>query len=165
MVATTFTPNNASARGESRSASRILLGSPVKAASAQRNGVTGDRHVATTPAGVVAHTGEPGLPELVVEISGSVLAQMEPRRHVVEEPRDVVRAGAAIGRYAHVCPARPQRLADVGQLLDRVVRVQVFHELVREGDVHRPRPDRNLGAVAQHQLEVLARRFGVGDDR
>ena len=68
--------------------------------------------------------------------------------------RDVVRAAEPTGRHADVDAARGQRGDDPAQLLGRIVRVQMLHQLMAVDDVGRPRRHRHRHPIGQPQLEI-----------
>ncbi len=77
--------------------------------------------------------------------------------------RNIVRTVQAVRRVAHVGSAGRETAVDIAQLLARVLRMKVLHQLVAEGDVDAALRDRDTATIRQDQLEIAGRRDAPGD--
>lgn len=86
--------------------------------------------------GVRARLREPGGAEQACQLGDRVFLYVEAARLAVEVTRDVMRTVQAVGGDTHVAGTGRQGADDVAQLLERVLGVQMLHQLVAVREVH-----------------------------
>src|SRR5882762_11225127 len=97
---------------------------------------------------------EANLPEQGRQLRSRVLLQMKAGRLFVKTPRDVVWPGDPVRGDADIDAAGLEDIEHVVNLLKRIIRMQMLHQLVAVGHVYRVALRRDAAAIRDDQPEI-----------
>src|SRR6185312_824765 len=90
---------------------------------------------------------EPSVAKQKIELTNSVLAQMETRCLFVKVPGNIMRPGPAVRSEANIHSTGRQRLMNTSKLFNRIVGMQVLHQLVAISNVDASHRNRNARTI------------------